>query len=155
MSEGGPNLLGRDWLTHFDVTSQCYKPLPLMGTLETYSTVFSDELGCVQGPPVKHVVLAWHLLQLFFNGTWTRCCRGCKKYPPISTIFWSLVPLLMRMNLEAVLKKLKDAGLCLNRSKCLFGQSSLEYLGHIISEQRIQPTADKVKAIKDGPPNHI
>ena len=55
-------------------------------------------------------------------------------------------------NLEAVLQKLKDAGLRLNRSKCFFCHSSLEYLGHIISEHGIQPTSEKVRAIKEAPP---
>ena len=54
-------------------------------------------------------------------------------------------------NIEAVLKKLKDAGLHLNHSKCFFCHSSLEYLGHIISEHGIQPTAEKVCAIKEAP----
>ena len=54
-------------------------------------------------------------------------------------------------NLEAVLKKLKDAGLRLNCSKCLSCHLSFEYLGHIISEQGIQLIADKVKPIKDAP----
>ena len=54
-------------------------------------------------------------------------------------------------NLEAVLQKLQAAGMRLNRSKCLFFQPSLEYLGHVISEKGIQPTVEKVRAIKEAP----
>ena len=39
----------------------------------------------------------------------------------------------------------------MNRSKCFFCHSSLEYLGHIISEHGIQPTTEKVRAIKEAP----
>ena len=47
-------------------------------------------------------------------------------------------------NLEAVLSKFQTAGLC------TFMVSSVEYLGHQISAKRIQPTEDKVQAIKDA-----
>ena len=39
--------------------------------------------------------------------------------------------------------------------QCFFCHSILEYLGHIISEQGIQPTAVKVNAIKEAPPPKI
>ena len=54
-------------------------------------------------------------------------------------------------NLEEVLAKLQSAGLCLKRSKCSFMMSSVEYLGHRISAKGIQPTEDKVRAVKDAP----
>ena len=54
-------------------------------------------------------------------------------------------------NLEAVLSKLQTAGLRLKRSKCTFMKPSVEYLGHQISAKGIQPTEDKVQAIKDAP----
>ena len=57
---GGPNLMGRDWLCHFEVdltTVNLIEPDgKLQMTLEKYSDVFSDELGCVNGPPVKLTV---------------------------------------------------------------------------------------------------
>ena len=54
-------------------------------------------------------------------------------------------------NLEAVLCKLQTAGLRLKRSKCNFMMPSVEYLGHQISAQGLQPTEDKVRAIKAAP----
>ena len=54
-------------------------------------------------------------------------------------------------NLEEVLSKLQSAGLRLKRSKFLFMMSSMEYLRHRISEKGIQPTEDKVRAVKDTP----
>ena len=43
-------------------------------------------------------------------------------------------------NLRNVLSRLRQAGLRLNNSKCLFFQNSLEYLGHLISKEGIRPT---------------
>ena len=54
-------------------------------------------------------------------------------------------------NLSAVLDKLDKAGLQLNREKCSFLKSSVEYLGHIIDSQGLHPTTEKVKAIQDAP----
>ena len=54
-------------------------------------------------------------------------------------------------NLEAVLFKLQTSGLHLKRKKCSFMMPSVEYLGHQISAKGIQPTEDKVRAIKDAP----
>jgi len=54
-------------------------------------------------------------------------------------------------NLEAVLFKLQIAGLRLKCNKCSFMMPSVEYLGHQISTKGIQPTEDKVRAIKDTP----
>ena len=53
-------------------------------------------------------------------------------------------------NLEAVLSKLQTADLRLKCSKCTFMKPSVEYLGHQISAKGIQPTEDKVRAIKDA-----
>ena len=54
-------------------------------------------------------------------------------------------------NLSAVLHKLNKAGFGLNRGKCSFIKSSVEYLGHIIDSQGLHPTTEKVKAIQDAP----
>ena len=53
-------------------------------------------------------------------------------------------------NLDNVLTKIEKAGLKLNRSKCLFLMSKIEYLGHVIDEHGLHPTEDKIKAIKGG-----
>ena len=49
--------------------------------------------------------------------------------------------------LEAVLKRLLNAGLKVNARKSFFGQSELEYLGYWISREGIQPITKKVDAI--------
>ena len=55
-------------------------------------------------------------------------------------------------NLRNVLSRLRQAGLRLNKSKCLFFQKSLEYLGHPISKEGIRPTEERVKCVLNAPP---
>ena len=54
--------------------------------------------------------------------------------------------------LDQVLTRLEDAGLRLKQSKCAFLLPSVDYLGHKISEKGLQPTEEKVRAIKEAPP---
>ena len=55
-------------------------------------------------------------------------------------------------NLRNVLDRLRQAGLRLKRSKCLFFQKSLEYLGHNISKEGVRPTDERVKCVLEAPP---
>ena len=54
-------------------------------------------------------------------------------------------------NLDQVLQRLQEAGAWLRLNKCAFMLPSLEYLGHKISENGLQPTDKKVKALKNAP----
>ena len=54
-------------------------------------------------------------------------------------------------NLEEVLNRLERAGLRLNRSKSAFMLPCVEYLGHRISAEGIQPTQEKVRAVIEAP----
>jgi MoaA/NifB/PqqE/SkfB family radical SAM enzyme len=54
-------------------------------------------------------------------------------------------------NLDEVLKRLKEAGVTLKRSKCYFLQPEVEYLGHKISKAGLSPTDAKVRAILEAP----
>lgn len=57
VSGTGPNLLGRDWVTPLGVELPSLNTvssiLPLQKTLGSHSAVFSEDLGCYNGPPVK------------------------------------------------------------------------------------------------------
>ena len=53
--------------------------------------------------------------------------------------------------LEEVLRRLNTAGIRLKRQKCAFMLPSIEYLGHRISADGLQPTDSKVKALKQAP----
>ena len=52
--------------------------------------------------------------------------------------------------LDAVLKTIKDSGFKLNKAKCHFGKTEIQYFGHIISAEGMRPDS-KVKAIKHMP----
>ena len=54
--------------------------------------------------------------------------------------------------LEAVLKRLLEAGVTLNLDKCIFSTKQVKFLGHVISSNGIEVDPDKVKAIADLPP---
>ena len=53
--------------------------------------------------------------------------------------------------LEVVLSKLQKAGVTLNPDKCVFGASTLKYLGFLITKSGILPDPDKVSAISKYP----
>lgn len=54
-------------------------------------------------------------------------------------------------NLEVVLRTIRESGLKLNRVKCHFNKSELQYFGHTIGHEGIKPDATKVKPITDMP----
>ena len=53
--------------------------------------------------------------------------------------------------LSNVFKKLQEAGLKLNPSKCSFFKTRVKYLGHIISDQGIETCPDKIEAVLKWP----
>ena len=54
-------------------------------------------------------------------------------------------------HLEAVFKRLQDAGLKLKESKCDFFRSQIHYLGHMLSAEGIQPLPEKLDSITNMP----
>ena len=54
-------------------------------------------------------------------------------------------------HLEIIFQRLCEAGLKLKWSKCSFMKLHIEYLGHLILENGVQPMPDKLSAIKEMP----
>ncbi|GBL76715.1 Retrovirus-related Pol polyprotein from transposon 17.6 [Araneus ventricosus] len=54
--------------------------------------------------------------------------------------------------LTEVCKRLKNSGMTLNAKKCIFSQTSIKFLGHIIDGQGIHPDPDKIAAIENYQP---
>lgn len=55
-----------------------------------------------------------------------------------------------------VLNRLKEYGLKLSPEKCKFFQSSVRYLGHVVSEQGVETDSEKIAALKTWPvPQHL
>ena len=53
--------------------------------------------------------------------------------------------------LESVFKRLQNANLKLKPSKCFFGNKSVAFFGHIISDKGISTDPDKLKRIQESP----
>ena len=54
-------------------------------------------------------------------------------------------------HLRIIFQRLKEAGLKLKRAKCEFMKKQIQYLGHLISFNGIQPLPEKLESIKNMP----
>ena len=54
-------------------------------------------------------------------------------------------------HLEIIFQGLREAGLKLKWSECSFMKLHIEYLGHLILENGVEPMLDKLSAIKEMP----
>ena len=54
-------------------------------------------------------------------------------------------------NLEAVLKRLSEFGLRVNKEKCEFFKDSIEYCGHKIDKEGLHKAQDKMDAVLKAP----
>ena len=52
---------------------------------------------------------------------------------------------------RSILTLLASNGLVLNKAKCVFGQPTMEFLGHLISSAGISPLPEKAQAVTDFP----
>lgn len=50
-------------------------------------------------------------------------------------------------HIDIVCRRLKEFSLYSNLSKCVFGQTEIEFLGHLINKNDFQPTRERVQAI--------
>jgi hypothetical protein len=54
-------------------------------------------------------------------------------------------------HVRKILQRLQEHGLAVKRSKCSFGATSVQYLGHVISDQEVAMDADKVEVVRTWP----
>lgn len=54
-------------------------------------------------------------------------------------------------HLRTVFRRLKEFGLIINPTKCVFGVREITFLGHLVSPQGCKPTTEKVAAIQNFP----
>ncbi len=52
-------------------------------------------------------------------------------------------------NLGQVFERLKEFNVTVNPSKCMFGKTEIEYVGHVISREGVHFTRDKLDKVKD------
>jgi len=56
--------------------------------------------------------------------------------------------------LTRVLERARLWNLKLNKAKCQMKKKQISYLGHILTNQGLQPDPKKVQAVRDMPPPH-
>ena len=56
------------------------------------------------------------------------------------------------IHMRQLFQRLREADLKLNREKCNFFKSHIQYLGHLISGEGIKPLPEKLESIKGMPP---
>ena len=66
-------------------------------------------------------------------------------------IVWGTTLQEHNSRLESVLQRLRGANMRLNLDKCVFQQTEITYLGELLSASGIQPSPEKVKAVKEMP----
>ena len=142
------NLSSGKLFTKLDM-SNAYLQLPLDPESKQYVTI-NTQKGLFQYNRLPFGVASAPAIFQRYMDTLLQGIRGVSVYLDDILIAGASIDENLQ-NIEAVLKKLKDAVLRLNRSKCFFCHSSLEYLGHIISEHGIQPTTEEIRAIKEAP----
>ena len=66
-------------------------------------------------------------------------------------IVWAETKEELLRRLRAVLERIRESGLKLNKSKCEFGKQEVTFLGHVISKDGIKPDPAKTQAITNMP----
>ena len=54
-------------------------------------------------------------------------------------------------NVNRVMNRLESAGVTLKKSKCVFLAQSVEYLGHVIDQNGLHPSKEKLCAVQEAP----
>ena len=54
-----------------------------------------------------------------------------------------------KSHLRALFQRLREYGLLINLQKCILGKEEVQYLGHLVTQNRIKPLADRVTAIQN------
>ena len=69
-------------------------------------------------------------------------------------IVFARTPEELLERLRIILDRLREVGLKVKPSKCVLFKHDIEFLGHFVSDNGVDPVADKLKAIRDWPTPH-
>ena len=70
---------------------------------------------------------------------------------PMGTIAWGETEAEFKRNLDEVLGRFRKHGITVNPDKCKFGVEAIEYVGHVISQNGIHFTRDKLDSVTNFP----
>ena len=73
---------------------------------------------------------------------------GCKNIAD-DIIVYAKTQLEHDQTLRALLTRLREKNLTLNRDKCEFNKTQLKFMGHVLSKDGVQPDLNKIKAVRD------
>lgn len=105
----------------------------------------------------NHNYVTSSTILLFFVKFWCNISKDDRYH--IRTYYFCIVYVLVfskfhaehEGHLKCVLNLLRENGLVMRPNKCIFGPSSIKFLGHVIDESGIQPSATKGDAIRRLP----
>ena len=103
--------------------------LVMLFGLSNAPSTFQALMNLVLKPFLRRCVLVFFDDILIYSSTWTEHL----------------------LQLRAVLDVLRAHGLHLKRSKCTFASSTVQYLGHVISQEGVAMDATKVAAVQSWP----
>ena len=147
------DLSGGKYFTKLDL-SNAYLQLPLSNAAKKYVTINTHK-GLFQYNRLPFGIASAPAIFQRTMETLLRGQAGVSVYVDDVLVTGATVEEHLR-NLDAVLGILENAGLRLNKSKCFFLRSRIEYLGHIIDGDGLHPTDEKVTALKEAlPPTNL
>ncbi|XP_058828130.1 uncharacterized protein K02A2.6-like [Topomyia yanbarensis] len=113
-----------------------------------YITTFITHMGLFRYKRLMYgIVIAPEIFQRILEQILSRCSKNTANFIDDILIFGKTES-EHDAALELVLYTLKDYGVLLNQKKCVFKVEKLDFLGHTLSSQSIQPAQDKVVAIQ-------
>ena len=69
-------------------------------------------------------------------------------------IVYARTPEELLERLRTILNRLRDVGLKVKPSKCALFKKDIEFLGHVVSADGVNPIPDKLHAIRNWPTPH-
>lgn len=113
-----------------------------------YITTFITHMGLFQYKRLMYgIVIAPEIFQRILEQILSRCGKNTVNFIDDILVFGETESEHDEA-LESVLSTLKEYGVLLNKDKCVFKVQKLEFLGHTISSEGIQPSSDKIEALR-------
>lgn len=118
-----------------------------------YITTFITHMGLFRYKRLMYgIVIAPEIFQRILEQILSRCSKFAVNFIDDILIF-SDTEEEHEEALNMVLSTLREYGVLLNKDKCVFKVTELDFLGHTISSEGIQPSVDKIEALtKFRPP---